>query len=77
MPEWWALFLENGERSRAMAQGPWYYCLIHLRVEEGPGCRNDMRLGPYETRDAAEHALQRAAERSAAWENDPRWKDDR
>ena len=53
----------------------WFWCTDHHAVEEGPGCRADVRLGPYPTREAAEHALQSVAERNArldaedeAWE---------
>jgi hypothetical protein len=34
------------------------------------------RLGPYETREEAERAMQRVEERNEAWDNDPRWNDD-
>lgn len=46
----------------------WYYCLEHHRVEPLDGCPNSERLGPYETKDEAEHALELAAERSAAFD---------
>jgi hypothetical protein len=59
-----------------MSDGDWYYCLTHLRLEHGPGCPDAERLGPYATREDAERALQTAAERNEAWDNDPRWKDD-
>lgn len=53
--------------------GEWYYCLEHHKVEEGPECPATDRVGPYSTRDEAEHALQGVAERNLQWENDPRW----
>jgi hypothetical protein len=59
-----------------MTDGDWYFCLTHLRIEHGAGCANAERLGPYATREDAERALQTAAERNEAWDNDPRWKDD-
>ena len=59
-----------------MSQGPWYYCLRHNQVEGTEGEPNSERLGPYATREEAERALQTAAERTEAWESDPRWKDD-
>jgi len=40
------------------------------------GCANKDRLGPYATRAEAERALQTAAERNEAWDEDPRWRDD-
>jgi hypothetical protein len=56
----------------------WFWCTDHHAVEEGPGCRAEVRLGPYASREAAEHALQGVAERNArldaedeAWEEGP------
>ncbi len=46
----------------------WYYCLVHKRVEPQDGCPNSERLGPYETEAEATHALELAAERSAAFD---------
>jgi len=37
----------------------WWYCLTHQNVEQGPGCPGKDRLGPYATREEAEHALDR------------------
>ena len=48
----------------------WYYCLEHQRVEPDDGCPNAERMGPYETKEAAEHALELAAERNAAFDED-------
>jgi hypothetical protein len=60
----------------AMSEERWYFCLVHQRVEPEDGCAHSERLGPYATREQAERALQTAAERNEAWDNDPRWKDD-
>jgi hypothetical protein len=46
----------------------WYYCVKHHRVEEEVGCQAKDRLGPYRTREEAEHALEKVRERNAAWE---------
>lgn len=47
----------------------YWWCLTHSAVEdsqgEGPGCRNGDRLGPYDSRDEAASALQRARARTA------------
>jgi len=59
-----------------MSDERWYFCLIHQRVEPELGCANSERLGPFATRAEAEHALETAAERNEAWDNDPRWNDD-
>ncbi|WP_377271839.1 hypothetical protein [Peterkaempfera sp. SMS 1(5)a] len=55
--------------------GEWYYCVQHHKVEEGPECPARDRLGPYESRPDAEHALQTVAERNEKWDTDPRWND--
>ncbi len=54
----------------------WYYCLKHQTVEQGQSCANSERLGPYASREEAQAAISHAAERTEAWDNDPRWKDD-
>jgi hypothetical protein len=46
----------------------WYYCLDHREVEGEAGCPNKRRLGPYPTREQAENALKKVAERNEAWE---------
>lgn len=53
-----------------------YYCLTHKAVETEKGCKASDRLGPYPTREAAEHALEKVQERNEAWDNDPAWNDD-
>ena len=61
-----------------MAQGPWFYCLKHHTVEDRDGCAERHRLGPYATREEAEHALQSVAEREEQLtEEDRRWQGDR
>lgn len=58
-------------------EAKWYYCLKHAAVEEGAGCRAADRLGPYESRLAAQHALEAAAERTRAEDRrDADWDDD-
>ena len=47
---------------------PFYYCLRHHKVEGPVGCRAQDRLGPYDTREEAENALQKVKERNAAWD---------
>ena len=41
----------------------WWFCLIHKAVEENEGCANASRLGPYETREFAETAIERISKR--------------
>ncbi|NUR31521.1 MAG: hypothetical protein HOV83_37730 [Catenulispora sp.] len=45
----------------------WYYCVKHGTVEPAGACAAKDRLGPYATREDAEHALQRVQERNEAW----------
>ena len=54
----------------------YWYCIKHSRVEGHDGCPNKGRLGPYDTEAEASRALQTAAERTEAWDHDPRWNDD-
>lgn len=57
---------------------PFYWCLEHGRVEGPDEDANMQRLGPYDTREEAEQALERARARSEAWEEeDRRWREGR
>jgi hypothetical protein len=49
-------------------EGKWFYCLKHKRVEQGPGCPDRDRMGPYDSENEATHALERAKERNEEWE---------
>lgn len=53
-----------------------WYCIKHGQVEGEHGCPNKDRMGPYATEAEAERALEIAAEKTEAWETDPRWNDD-
>lgn len=63
----------NGAEPGGRMQPPFWWCLTHERVEGSEGCANSDRLGPYDTFEEAEHALEKARERTEAWDNDPRW----
>jgi len=54
----------------------WWFCLKHQAVEQGSGCPNSDRLGPYPTSPEAASALARAAERNEQWDSDPNWNDE-
>lgn len=55
-----------------------FWCTDHHAVEEGAGCRAEVRLGPYPTREAAERALQSVAERNARLDaEDEAWEEGR
>ena len=60
-----------------MADGPWYFCLKHHTVEPREGCAERHRLGPYDTPQEAEHALQSVAERNEELDAEQRrWEGD-
>jgi hypothetical protein len=52
------------------AHGDWYYCFKHKKVERRGDCRVMDRMGPYPTREDAEHWQDRVKERNAAWGED-------
>ena len=53
-----------------------YWCTDHSAVEDEHGCRAELRLGPYPSRAAAEHALQSVAERNDKLDAEDRaWND--
>jgi hypothetical protein len=57
--------------------GSFYWCTDHHAVEGHDGCRAEVRLGPYPTRVAAEHALQTVQERNERADAEDRaWEDD-
>jgi hypothetical protein len=60
-----------------MADDDWWYDLkTHSVVRDNKAPKVTDRLGPYRTREEAEHALEKVKERNEAWDNDPRWNDD-
>ena len=54
----------------------YWYCVKHKAVESENLCPPVDRLGPYDSQEAAEHALETAQERNEEWESDPAWNDD-
>ncbi len=54
----------------------YWYCITHSRVEGRDGCPNKDRMGPYDTEAEAARALETAAEKTEAWDHDPKWNDD-
>ena len=60
-----------------MADGQWWYNTATKTVEPDSKAGKVVdRLGPYATREEAEHAMEKVAERNEAWDNDPNWNDD-
>ena len=53
----------------------WYWCLDHERAEPaGEACAQDKRLGPYESRAAAQNWKQRHEQREEHWkEQEEAW----
>ena len=58
------------------ADSGWFYCLDHKTVEPKEGCRAEVRLGPYATREEAARALEKVGERNEEWDTDPDWNDE-
>ena len=53
--------------------GSWYWCLKHGRAEGAEdGCPPEDRMGPYESREAAEHWKDRVDARNEEWEREDR-----
>jgi hypothetical protein len=51
----------------------WYWCMRHGRAEEaGDACPPEDRMGPYESRDAAEHWKERVQARNEQWDREDR-----
>ncbi|SDZ83644.1 hypothetical protein SAMN02910418_00343 [Bowdeniella nasicola] len=50
----------------------YYYVIATGEVEEGRQSGASGRMGPYPTREAAEHAMQIAKERNEKWEEEDR-----
>jgi hypothetical protein len=60
---------KKGEQQMTNVDGPpWYWSLTHSRVEGPEGDPNDQRLGPYQTREEAERALEIARRRTEEWD---------
>lgn len=59
----------SGEPTPDNASGQWFWCLRHERVEPREGCGPADRLGPYPTREAAEHWQDQVQARNDAWDN--------
>jgi len=65
----------NDQSELESMKPPFWWCLRHERVEGRDGCANSDRLGPYESFEAAEQALETARQRTAQWDADTRWND--
>ena len=60
-----------------MAEDQWWYDLkTKSAVQDSRAGKVADRLGPYPSREEAERALDKVAERNETYDNDPRWNDD-
>jgi hypothetical protein len=60
-----------------MADTQWWYDLkTKTVVSDDNDTKAVDRLGPYGSREEAEHALEKVEERNERWDNDPNWNDD-
>ena len=51
----------------------WFWCMKHKRAEQGPdACPPDDTMGPYESKDAAEHWRERLEARNEKWDKEDR-----
>jgi hypothetical protein len=58
-----------------MATGEWYWCLDHEAAEPSDSdCPPDRRLGPYPSREAAQHWKDKVESRDQTWQaEDEAW----
>jgi len=54
--------------------GTFWFCVDHHTVEPFAGCGSQNRIGPFDTEDAAAHALQTIADRERRYDaEDAAW----
>ncbi|HEX2903231.1 MAG TPA: hypothetical protein VHO01_07200 [Jatrophihabitans sp.] len=57
-------------------EGTYWYCLDHHAVEDFTGCGSKNRIGPFDSEDAAAHALETIAAREQRYDaEDAAWND--
>ena len=52
------------------AEGDWYYCFKHQKVEQRDECNEMDRMGPYRTAEEARNWREIVAQRNAEWDED-------
>jgi hypothetical protein len=52
------------------AEGEWYYCFKHKKVETRDECHQMDRMGTYPTKGDAEHWREHVAERNKEWNDE-------
>ncbi|MGH8928509.1 MAG: hypothetical protein ACRDWH_09180 [Acidimicrobiia bacterium] len=68
--------MQDHPSNRGAAKTGWYYCLDHKTVEPYAGCRDEVRLGPYDSPEEGARALEIVGERNVEWDTDPAWNDE-
>ncbi|MDQ1370952.1 MAG: hypothetical protein QOF20_3305 [Acidimicrobiaceae bacterium] len=57
-----------------MATDGWYWCLDHQTAEPSDSdCPPGRRLGPYPSKEAAEHWKEQVAKHNEAWDAEDDW----
>ena len=51
----------------------WYYNTVKQRAEYGKISPIEQRMGPYKTKEDAEHAWDIVVDRNAKWDENRRW----
>lgn len=61
--------LAASNQGESMTDDSWYWCFAHNAAEHaGSSCPPEKRIGPYESRAAAEHWQDRVDDRNRAWD---------
>ncbi|GAC1546194.1 MAG: hypothetical protein NVS3B12_34840 [Acidimicrobiales bacterium] len=69
---------QTPDATKGVGMAEWYWCLDHGAAEEASSdCPPDRRMGPYPSRDAAEHWKDRVDSRNDKWDaDDASWSGD-
>lgn len=60
---------DEARADEGRAEGQWWFCTRHMTVESADTpCPGKDLLGPYPTREAAAHALEKVRERNREWD---------
>jgi hypothetical protein len=62
--------MSDESRHLGDAQGEWYYCFKHKKVETRDECGHMDRMGPYRTREDAGNWRERVAARNEVWDDE-------
>jgi hypothetical protein len=62
--------MTDAPRHLGDAQGEWYYCFKHQKVERRDECNEMDRMGPYTSEEDARNWRAIVAERNREWDED-------